>query len=62
MDLENWSGHTVEAVRQNLQAAVFVSNVETLLSQQAQEKISAERTLRRFSCQQVHAKKLFLIP
>ena len=37
LDLENWSGQTVEAVRQVVQAAVFVSNMETLLSQQAQE-------------------------
>jgi hypothetical protein len=41
LDLENWSGQTVEAVHQDLQAAVFVSNVETLLSQEAQEELSA---------------------
>jgi hypothetical protein len=41
LDLENWSGLTVEAVRQDVQAAVFVSNLETLLSQQAQEELSA---------------------
>ena len=42
LDLENWSGQTVHAVRQEVQAAVFVSNVETLLSQPAQEALSAE--------------------
>jgi len=41
LDLENWSGQTVEAVRQDVQAAVFVSNVESLLSQEAQEQLSA---------------------
>lgn len=41
LDLENWSGQTVEAVRQDVQAAVFVANVETLLSQEAQEALSA---------------------
>lgn len=41
LDLENWSGQTVEAVHQDVQAAVLVSNVETLLSQEAQEALSA---------------------
>lgn len=41
LDLENWSGWTEEAVRQDVQAAVLVSNLESLLSQQPQEQISA---------------------
>ena len=41
LDLENWSGQTVEAVQQDVQAAVLVSNVETLLSQEPQEILSA---------------------
>src|ERR1700683_203296 len=51
LDLENWSGQTVEAVRQDLQAAVFVSNVESLLSQQAQEQLSAEDARRQHPAQ-----------
>jgi hypothetical protein len=51
LDLENWSGHTVEAVRQDVQAAVFVSNVESLLSQQAQEELSAEDGGRQYPAQ-----------
>lgn len=41
LDLENWSGQTSEAVRQDVQAAVLVSNLESLLSQQVQEQLSA---------------------
>jgi hypothetical protein len=51
LDLENWSGHTVEAVHQDLQAAVFVSNVETLLSQEAQEELSAGDAGRQYPAQ-----------
>lgn len=41
LDLENWSGQTLEAVRQDVQAAVLVSNLESLLSQEAQETLGA---------------------
>jgi hypothetical protein len=41
LDLENWSGQTEEAGRQDVQAAVLVANVETLLSQEPQEILSA---------------------
>jgi len=51
LDLENWSGQTVEAVRQDVQAAVFVSNVETLLSQPAQEALSAGDATRQYPAQ-----------
>jgi hypothetical protein len=51
LDLENWSGQTLEAVRQDVQAAVLVSNVETLLSQQAQEELSAQDARRRYPAQ-----------
>jgi hypothetical protein len=51
LDLENWSGQTVEAVRQDLQAAVFVSNVESLLSQEAQEELSAQDAGRQYPAQ-----------
>jgi len=48
LDLENWSGQTVEAVRQDVQAAVLVSNVESLLSQEAQEELSAQDATRQY--------------
>jgi len=48
LDLENWSGQTVEAVLQDVQAAVFVSNVESLLSQEAQEELSAHDSGRQY--------------
>jgi hypothetical protein len=51
LDLENWSGQTVEAVQQDVQAAVFVSNVETLLSQEAQEQLSAQDQGRQYPAQ-----------
>ena len=51
LDLENWSGQTVEAVRQDVQAAVFVSNVESLLSQEAQEELSAGDPTRQYPAQ-----------
>jgi hypothetical protein len=40
LDLENWTGHTVEAVKQDVYAAIFVSNLESLLSQEVQEELS----------------------
>jgi hypothetical protein len=51
LDLENWSGQTVEAVRQDVQAAVFVSNVESLLSQEPQEELSAQDATRQYPAQ-----------
>jgi hypothetical protein len=51
LDWENWSGQTLEAVRQDVPAAVFVSNLETLLSQQAQEQLSAQDAGRQYPAQ-----------
>jgi hypothetical protein len=51
LDLENWSGQTIEAVRQDVQAAVWVSNVESLLSQEAQEALSAQDARRQYPAQ-----------
>lgn len=51
LDLENWTGHTEEAVRQDVQAAVMVSNLETLLSQQAQEQLTAGDHQRQYPAQ-----------
>jgi len=43
LDLENFSGQTVEAIRQDFHAAVLLCNLETLLTQPAQEAIEQER-------------------
>lgn len=48
LDLENWTGHTLEAVRQDLHAAVFISNVETMLSQEVQEELDRNATERKY--------------
>lgn len=39
LDLENWSGLTLEAVRQDLAATLLVFNLESLLTRQAQESL-----------------------
>jgi DDE family transposase len=51
LDLENWTGQTEEAVRQDVQAAVLVSNLETLLSQEVQEELSAGDAQRQYPAQ-----------
>lgn len=42
--LENFSGRTVEAVRQDVQAAVLLANLESLLSEPAQAALDQENT------------------
>jgi hypothetical protein len=39
LDLENWSGNSPEAAQQDFAAALFLCNLETLLSQPAQEAL-----------------------
>jgi len=51
LDLENWSGQTVEAVRQDVEAAVLVSNLESVLSQEPQEALSAQDATRQYPAQ-----------
>lgn len=51
LDLENWSGQTLEAVHQDVQVAVLVSNLESLLSQEVQEQLSAGDGQRRYPAQ-----------
>jgi hypothetical protein len=43
LELENFSGRTTEAVRQDVQAAVLLSNLESLLSEPAQSALEQER-------------------
>lgn len=51
LDLENWTGQTLEAIRQDVQAAVFVSNLESLLSQEVQEELSKGDADRKYPLQ-----------
>jgi hypothetical protein len=51
LDLENWTGQTVEAVKQDVQAAVLVANLETLLSQEPQEQLSQSDDQRQYPAQ-----------
>ena len=44
LDLENWTGETVEAVFQDFHASVLLANLESLLSQPAQEGLEERRT------------------
>jgi hypothetical protein len=43
LELENFSGRTTEAVRQDVRAAVRLSNLESLLSEPAQRALDQER-------------------
>ena len=42
LELENFSGETVEAVRQEVQAAVLLANLESVLSEPAQAALSQQ--------------------
>lgn len=48
LDWENWSGQTAAAVRQDVPAAVRVSNVESVSSQAARAALSAEDGARQY--------------
>jgi hypothetical protein len=43
LDLENFSGETVEAIQQDFHAAVLLCNLETLLTQPAHEAVQQDR-------------------
>lgn len=43
MELENFSGRTVEAVRQDVQAALLLANLESVLSEPAQDALTRNR-------------------
>ena len=47
LDLENWSGKTQEAVRQDFQALVFLSNLESVVAPAAQRQLSEATAHRR---------------
>ena len=44
LDLENWTGETVEAVRQDFHASVLLANLESVLAQPAQEELKERKT------------------
>jgi hypothetical protein len=45
LETENFSGRTVEAIRQDVQAAVLLANLERLLSEPTQQRLDQERGL-----------------
>lgn len=42
LDLENFSGRTVESVHQDVQATIFLSNLESVLTRASAEKLEAD--------------------
>ena len=44
LELENFSGRTVEAIRQDVQAAVLLANLESVLSEPTQAALSQQST------------------
>jgi len=44
LELENFSGRTVEAIRQDVQAAVLLANLESVLSEPAQAALASQAT------------------
>lgn len=51
LDLENWSGRTAEAVRQDFHAMVFLCNLESLLTRPAQAQLDAGNAQRQHPAQ-----------
>ena len=47
LDLENWSGQSVESVLQDIHATVLVTNLESLLAQETQEELERKREERK---------------
>jgi hypothetical protein len=55
LNLENFSGRTVEAIRQEVYATVFLSNIETVISQPVQQRLKEKAPERKFPAQVNHA-------
>ena len=55
MDLENFTGLSAEAVRQDLYATIFLSNLESILIQPAQEQLPQKSPTREQGQQINHA-------
>src|SRR5437773_1645875 len=55
LNLENFSGRTVEAIRQEVHATVFLSNLETVITRPAQQRLKQSDPERKFPAQINHA-------
>ena len=55
LSLEHFSGRTVEAIRQEVHATVFLSNLETVVTRPAQQRLRAKDSERKFPAQINHA-------
>ena len=55
LSLENFSGRTVEAIRQETHATVFLSNLETVITRPAQERLKQKDSERKLPAQVNHA-------
>jgi len=55
LDLENFSGTSVEAIRQDLHATIFLSNMESILIQPAQKQLRQNSEQRKHPAQVNHA-------
>ena len=54
LSLENFSGRTVEAIRQEVHATVFLSNLETVITRPAQQRLQQKDAERKFPAQVNH--------
>lgn len=55
LSLENFSGRTLEAIRQEVYATVFLSNLESVLTRPAQQRLKQRDPERKFPAQINHA-------
>jgi len=55
LDLENFTGRTVEAIRQEVHATVFLSNLETVITRPAQARLKQTAATRKHPAQVNHA-------
>ena len=66
LDLENFSGRSPEAVRQDVYATIFLSNLESVLTRPTQRQMTHSSSSRQHACQvnravSFHALKLHII-
>ena len=55
LSLENFSGRTVEAIRQEVHATVFLSNLEAIITRPAQQRLKEKDPERKYPAQVNHA-------
>lgn len=66
LDLENFTGRSPEAVRQDVYATIFLNNLESVLTRPAQRQMTNASSPRQYACQvnravSFHALKLHII-